>query len=59
MIVGLRLLLVDPDRRPVEALSARGFSVRTAARATDALVEYGGVAPDALPPANNFPKLGL
>ena len=61
MIPGLRLLVVDPSPgdAAVDALVAEGFLVHAAARATDALVEYGGFAPDALLVAPRLPDLGL
>jgi DNA-binding response OmpR family regulator len=50
VINGLRLLVVDPqaDAVTLDALTGEGFTVHLAARGTDALVEYGGFAPDAL-----------
>ncbi len=61
MIIGLRLLVVDPqaDAATLETLTAEGFTVHLAARGTDALVEYGGFAPDALLVAPLLPDLVL
>src|SRR5690242_3350522 len=61
MIIGLRLLVVDPHVEPgtSEALVAEGFTVHVAARGTDALVEYGCFSPDALLVAPRLPDLDL
>ena len=61
MIPGVRLLVVDPcpDGETLEGLVAEGFAVHVSGRATDALVEYGVFAPDALLVAPTLPDLDL
>ena len=61
MIIGLRLLVVDPAVEPgtLEAFGTEGFTVHLAGRGTDALVEYGCFQPDALLVAPRLPDLDL
>lgn len=59
MVPGVRLLVVDEQVEDVvlAALRGEGFAVRVAGRATDALVEFGCFAPDALLVAPWMPDL--